>query len=90
MSDNFTNTDPPTLGGSNGFEEPIQDSDLDPETGKLLNDVFEGKKEDDKTFGSDWKSPKLPRPRPKDDLKLMTQMRKEEKKDKFREEKRRY
>ncbi len=81
VSDNFTLTDPPTLGGSNGVEEPIRDTDLDPETGKLLNDVFEGKKEDNKTFDSDRKPPKLPRPRPKDDLKLMTQMRKEEKED---------
>ena len=88
MSDNFTHTDPPTLGGSNGVEEPIRDTDLDPETGKLLNDVFEGKKEDNKTFDSDWKTPKLPRHRPKDDLKLMTQMRKEEKEDKFGEKKR--
>ncbi len=63
---------------------------MDPETGKLLNDVFEGKKEDNKTFDSDWKTPKLPRHRPKDDLKRMTQMRKEEKEDKFGENKRRY
>ena len=40
---------------------------MDPETGKLLNDVFEGKKEDNKTFDSDRKQPKLPRQKPKDD-----------------------
>ncbi len=48
VSNNSTHTDPPTLGGSNGVGEPIQDPDLDPETGKLLKDVFEGKK-DNKT-----------------------------------------
>ncbi len=57
---------------------------LDPETGNLLNDVFE-EKEDNKTFDSDREQPKLPKPKPKDDLRLMGQKRREDKEEKFRE-----